>query len=40
MGQKSFWDEKQGVAKLKDKNPILKRLHDSILWLLFRPLFD
>jgi IS5 family transposase len=38
MGRKGFWDERQIVSKLQDKEPVLRRLADSIPWELFRPL--
>lgn len=40
MGQVSFWDDQQRVAKLQEKKPVLKRLSDSIPWESFRPLLD
>jgi hypothetical protein len=40
MGQRGFWDEKQRVAKLQEKKPVLQRLTESIPWESFRPLLD
>jgi len=40
VGQVSFWDDQQRVAKLQEKKPVLKRLSDSIPWESFRPLLD
>jgi hypothetical protein len=40
MGQRGFWDEKQRVAKLQEKKPVLQRLTESIPWELFRSLLD
>ena len=40
MGQRGFWDEKQSVAKLQEKKPVIQRLTESIPWESFRPLLD
>jgi len=40
VGQRSFWDEQQGVTKLQYKKPVLKCLADSIPWESYRPLLD
>jgi IS5 family transposase len=40
MGQRGFWDKHQRVAKLQEKKPVLKRLSESIPWVLFRPLLE
>ncbi len=40
MGQRGFWDERQRIARLQDKKPVLKLLSDSIPWELFRPLLE
>jgi len=37
-GQRGFWDEQKRIAKLREMNPGLKRLSDSIPWESFRPL--
>ena len=40
MGQRSFWDEQQIVAKLQEKKPVLKRHAESIPLESFRLLLD
>jgi len=40
MGQRSFSDEQQRVATLREKKPVLKRLSESIPWELFHSLHD
>jgi transposase, IS5 family len=40
MGQRGFCDEKQRVAKLQEKKPVLQRLTESIPWESFLPLLD
>ncbi len=32
MGQRGFWNEQQGVAKLQEKKPGLTRLTESFPW--------
>ena len=40
MGQRSFWNEQQRVAKLQVKKPVLTRLVESTPWELFRLLLQ
>ena len=40
IGQKGFLDEQERVSKLKNKNPVLTCLSESIPWEAFRPLLD
>jgi hypothetical protein len=40
VGQRGFWNDQQRIAKLQEKNPVLKRPADSIPWESFRPLLD
>jgi transposase, IS5 family len=40
MGQRDFLNERQRVAKLQEKKPVLTRHAESIPWESFRPLLD
>ena len=40
MHQKGFWEEQEGVSKLKNKLPVLACLEESIPWEAFRPLLE